>query len=204
MTPLMADPGNRPDPSPTSIFGLQSSALTDHLSVFTNADIGLMSLTGPDRSFLDQVMVLDLALAVGLFGAMDFSAAVPLFFFNDAGGGTGGDLRLQLKGQILDPKSYPIGIALTVPTYIPLTDDMNFVTSKNFHARPLVVVELPDGLVYDRLLLAINTGVNIEGKDSADLNQDTVDRLILGVGGVYTLALWAVDVAGRGGDRALL
>jgi OmpA-OmpF porin, OOP family len=183
-----ANPGQRPDPSPTSVFGLQRSALTEHLSLYTNADLSFMSLTGPSRTLLDQVMVLDLALATGFFDVLDLSASVPVFFFNDAGGGTGGDLRIQLKAKVLEASQAGVGVAVSVPLFIPLTDDTSFVTSASFHARPLVVVELPDGLVMPDLLLTINTGVNIEAKDSGAPNQDTVDRLILGAGGVYTLA----------------
>lgn len=96
-----------------------------------------------DRSVIANQLMMDLYLSLSLFSWVEFSIAMPFLLYENtdftdaeyplrkADGASGvGDLRIGVKGKILDLREYPVGLALIATLGTPTGSSDLFVSDK--------------------------------------------------------------------------
>lgn len=103
-----------------------------------------------------------------------------------------GDLRFEIKGRVLDPSKYYLGIAIVPFVTVPTGKDAHYVGDPGVTAGARLAV---DGRVHDRILLTMNLGY-LGGKKVVLRNVEFQNRFLIG-GGTSVFLNKGINVFGE-------
>src|SRR3989338_11099953 len=179
-------------------------------SLGTQGIFGIRELreTATNRKIVDQLILQHFLAEVGIFDWLYLGADFPVVWSNRfqdptpviAPGLTRqtdlGDLRLELKGILLDPDNFALGLALVPYVQIPTGNDNHFVGNSKVVGGAILAL---DTTLWDRLFLGFNGGVAYL-KDPVDFRNIQRNHLLLSAsaGAGYHLVPNRWDIALEG------
>ncbi|MBI2082633.1 MAG: OmpA family protein [Deltaproteobacteria bacterium] len=155
----------------------------------TQLDIAYRPMEGSTRTIIDTVFTEHFFAGIGLFDWFSLGADLPIAWFNrfQQPSGTGGfenaldmgDLRIDLKFEILSPYRYPVGIAVVPFIHLPTGNAQNFVGDESILGGGILALDVEFAR---RFVLGLNTGVEVGEDINVSNIQISKARLLLGLG----------------------
>jgi len=157
------------------------------------------------RSIIDQIMVSDFVAAFSPIERLQLGLDLPLIVINkfqspnnavDQGYTNQfdiGDLRFEIKGRVLDPWKYYVGLAFVPFVTIPTGKDSHYVGDPGLTGGVKAVL---DGRVHRMVLLTLNVGYK-GGKKVEFRNVNFQHRLLLGGGASLVFDKSGVNIFGE-------
>lgn len=203
------------DPSGISPLSTETARLLPHLQFRTaltlhdvHRSLGVIDIEDGTwlRSLVENRQQLNLAASLGLFRRFEVGFILPIIAHqqgefpgqklgNVASAGVG-DMVIHLKGQILSPEDYPVGLAISAPLSMPTGNSQAYMGRGNISAEPRVTVSQSVGPVH----LSTTWGILVQPRTTLFGVVDD-DKLTWRVGAYYEdgKRSWAVGTEFVGG-----
>ncbi len=187
----------RPAPNPSDYFTVYGSSISPHLK-FTggfymhasNSPLKLRLSTSPqDQSVVDYQFGADVFASFALYEWVEMGLVIPMMLaqesgtsgepFDDDPKAAGmGDMRLTIKGKILDLKDFPLGIAVMLGLNFPTATADSFYGDSSFGAEPRLLLDYNP---YRSIRLGFNLGYHYRG-GGTEVNNFTIGDSVLVAG----------------------
>lgn len=172
--------------------------LVPHIGLYTNLSRGLMTAGNPVNTqtidIIDTFLTGDFLFSIGLSDYLNVGIDVPIFFYeqgrdfnttNTFSTAGIGDIRLDLKGRLLQDKPKQPGIAFLSSIYFPSGEQSKFTGSENVSYQGRLIVDKQFKYFY----LSTNVGYKFVPQQTvAGIDYD--DEITFGFGTSIPLPVW--------------
>ncbi|HSA60515.1 MAG TPA: OmpA family protein [bacterium] len=165
------------------------------LAEFSNDSVIARTSTGARiNDVVEKEITLHAGGALGLFNWLNAGVLVefvPFQEFNSIGTNIGdngarmGDIRVDLKGRILDNDKYPVGIALVPFVTLPTGSDSHFTGNGKVTGGGVLVIDTPR--IRDKFSAALNVGAQIRSGAALTSGTSVDDQFLVGAGVNYAV-----------------